>query len=99
MKNYKTAIGLISVDSHQIFIGDPCHVLNPDNKEQAEKTWGEICTNLEKEYFELGFNGASNSNGLGVNIATGRSGGFPVYAEIDPDKDEVVSITIKIKKG
>ena len=98
MKNYQIEIGSISADSHQIFIGDPCHVLNPDNKEQAEKTWEEICDNYNKEYFNLGFNGASNSSGLGVNVATGRSGGFPIYAEIDPDNNEIVNITIKIRK-
>lgn len=98
MKNYQIEIGSISADSHQIFIGDPCHVLNPDNKEQAEKTWEQICDNYNKEYFGLSFNGASNSGGLGVNVATGRSGGFPIYAEIDPDNNEIVNITIKIRK-
>jgi hypothetical protein len=88
-------LGSVSVDSGQIWIGDPCYIIHPTEMPKSiGKNWEEFCEKIKDNEHAASFNHDGNFAGLGICASSGYGDGYyPVSAVIEDDR--IKSLTIK----
>lgn len=87
----RVQIGMVSVDSGTVFVGDPCYTITGDASNHI-KTWSEWCD--KAPFYEKPYDVTEPAGpGLGLSIPTlYGDGGYPVYAELEDGR--VARVTI-----
>jgi hypothetical protein len=82
-------VGVVAVDSGHLWLGDPCHVLDPSRKRPRElgTSWADmtnriIASDTQQWLFDAG------TPGLAVTVAAGHGDGhYPVWVRRTPAGD------------
>ncbi|AWN07355.1 hypothetical protein SEA_NABI_61 [Streptomyces phage Nabi] len=91
MSKNTVKIGMVSVDSGTVFVGDPCYTVTGDASNHVE-TWREWCDRSPFGAFPFDVTEPVGP-GLGLSIPTyWGDGGYPVYAEIENGRVKRVTI-------